>query len=105
MPDEIEKTIVHQIYVDDLLISSPSEEEAVRVVEEAMDRFKRYQLKFCKVSSNMQTIQDRYPYVAGESETQDLAPLENQPSDKENTGRSLGLQWNKRTDEFRVKTE
>jgi hypothetical protein len=103
-PDDAERILSQQIYVDDLLISRPNPEDATRLIEEAIARFKRYQLKFCKVSSNVPAIQQRYPSQVKLPEIKSLSPSQDQNSDP-NKGHSLGLQWNMRTDRFSIKTE
>jgi len=103
-PDETERVLSQQIYVDDLLASRPTQEETEQLLEEAITRFQRYQLEFCKIASNVPRIQDKYPNSMKGAQMKNLSPIEAQTSDPEK-GRSLGLQWNMKTDRFSVKTE
>ncbi len=103
-PDEIEKVLSQQIYVDDLIASRPSLKEAVQLIDEAIGRFRRYQLEFCKVSSNSAMIRREYPNQAKISPIKSLAPVEQAPSDP-TKGQSLGLQWDMEKDMFSIKTE
>jgi len=103
-PDEMERVLAHQIYVDDLLASCPTPEAAEDLIEEAIARFGRYRLKFCKVASNVPSIQERYPSTTKIPDIMSLAPLDTKGSDLY-TGKSLGLQWDRRDDKFSIKVE
>ena len=52
LPDETEKMLARNFYVDDLLISQPTEEQALETIKEGIRRLKRYYLNLSKVQSN-----------------------------------------------------
>ena len=56
IPDEIEKTLSQQFYVDDFLASEPTQQAALDLINEGIARFKRYDLKLCKVQCNAETV-------------------------------------------------
>ena len=57
--DPFEKILANGFYVDDLLASQPTEEDALRLIQTAISRLARYDLKLCKVNSQRQTCQKR----------------------------------------------
>ena len=60
-PDEVEKILTRNFYVDDLLASAPTEESALHLIQEGIARLKRYDLNLCKVQSNAPLITQNYP--------------------------------------------
>ena len=48
-PDEVEKSLTKQFYVDDY-VAAATEQQALDMVEEAIRRFQRYSMKLCKVT-------------------------------------------------------
>ena len=48
-------------YVDDLLTSQPTEEDALNPKQTAIYRLGRYDLNLCKVQSNAQLVRNAYP--------------------------------------------
>ena len=59
--DSIEKALATGFYVDDLLTSQPTENDALTLIQTAISRMKRYDLNLCKVQSNAQTVRNTYP--------------------------------------------
>ena len=104
IPDNYENTLAQQFYVDDFLASAPTPEAALRLIDEGISRFKRYDLKLCKVQSNSGVIRKAYPSKDKMKTKVDLAPCDPLTSEPAN-GKSLGLQWDIERDEFSIKTE
>ena len=59
--EPLEKILAGGFYVDDLLTSQPTEEDALNLIKTAIYRLGRYDLKLCKVQSNAQLIRQAYP--------------------------------------------
>ena len=92
-PDKVEIILVQQFYVDDFLASLPTQEEALAVINEGIDRLARYNLKLCKIQSNCPIIQQAHPNAEKLPSILSLSPrdpITNAPTDET----SLGLQWN-----------
>lgn len=53
IPDEVEKVLENSFYVDDFLTSQPTPERALVLIKKRIARFQRYDLKLCKVQSNL----------------------------------------------------
>ena len=104
IPDDYERTLAQQFYVDDFLASAPTPEAALSLIDEGISRFRRYDLKLCKVQSNSDVIRKAYPSKDKIQTKVDLAPCDPLTSEPAN-GKSLGLQWDIIKDEFSIKTE
>ena len=104
IPDDTEKTLSQQFYVDDFLASEPTQQAALELINEGIARFKRYDLKLCKVQSNAETVRRAYPSSNPIPTTVNLAPIDPSCTDPSD-GASLGLQWDLKDDIFHIKTE
>ena len=96
--DPMEKLLAEGFYVDDLLASQPTEEDALRLIETAISRLQRYDLNLCKVQSNAKLVRKAYPPKEALPEV--LNFIENDPV---NNTTSLGLQWHIAHDTFSIK--
>ena len=104
IPDDIERTLSQQFYVDDLLASAKTPEAALNLISEGIRRLDRYELKLLKVQSNSAVIRDAYPTSTPLPTTRNLTPMDNS-SPNPSMGQSLGLQWDTQQDEFMIKME
>ena len=103
-PDSVEKVLSKQFYVDDLMASAATPEEAKNLLQEGITRLARYELKLCKIQSNCAEIRDFFPAAESLPAIVDLSPAD--PSNATpQMGHSLGLQWDTVDDLFRVKME
>ena len=84
--------------MDDLLASQPTEEDALRLIDTAIARLQRYDLKLCKVQSNARLVRKAYPPKEALPEV--LNFIENDPVNKTT---SLRLQWHIAQDTFSIK--
>ena len=101
--DPIEKILTEGFYVDDLLASQPTEEDALHLIETAISRMKRYDLNLCKVISNAQLVRQAYPPKEPLPEVMNFQ--RDNPNDPTEESTSLGLQWHIKQDTFSIKTE
>ena len=101
--EPLEKILAGGFYVDDLLTSQPTEEDALNLIKTAIYRLGRYDLKLCKVQSNAQLIRQAYPTEDKTPEIMTLKDWNAINPDQEST--SLGLQWHIDKDTFSIKTE
>ena len=101
--DPIEKTLAEGFYVDDLLTSQPTEEDALRLIKTAISRLKRYDLNLCKVITNSQLVRQSYPPKDPLPEVISYQQLN--PTDPTEDSTSLGLQWHIKQDTFSIKME
>ena len=95
----MEKLLAEGFYVDDLLASQPTEEDALRLIDTAISRLRRYDLNLCKVHSNATLVRKAYPPKEVMPEVLNLK--ESNPIDE---ATSLGLQWHIAKDTFSIKT-
>ena len=56
IPDDVERALSEQFYVDDFCASAPTDEEALNLLNEGISRLQRYDLNLCKVQSNSELI-------------------------------------------------
>ena len=85
-----EKTLAEGFYVDDLLTSQPTEEDALHLIQTAISRMQRYDLNLCKVHSNAQLVSQAYPPDEPPPDTINLK--ERDPTLNEEQTTSLGMQ-------------
>ena len=95
----MEKLLAEGFYVDDLLASQPTEEDALRLIETAISRLQRYDLNLCKVQSNAKLVRKAYPPKEALPDVLSLSGY-----DPANEATSLGLQWHVARDTFSIKT-
>ena len=99
----MEKTLAEGFYVDDLLTSQPTEEDALHLITTAISRLKRYDLLLCKVQSNADLVRQTYPTEEPLPEV--ISLKEDNPYTPTEESTSLGLQWHIQHDTFSIKTE
>ncbi|XP_071051317.1 uncharacterized protein [Onthophagus taurus] len=88
------KALKHNIYVDDIVVSSPTIEEALNLQEELIALLKKGKFELRKWASNCPEILN----LVSESDVQQPISLD---YDEINYIKVLGLQWDPCTDEFR----
>ena len=49
VPDKVERSLTKEFYVDDYVAAADTEQEALEMITEGIRRFKRYDMKLCKV--------------------------------------------------------
>ncbi|XP_041424892.1 uncharacterized protein LOC121395423 [Xenopus laevis] len=93
---DVKQFILRNFYVDDGLISVPTEAEAISLLQRARDMLAESNLKLHKVASNRSAVMEAFPADDRAKELKDLVlgvdPLPLQ--------RSLGVSWNLQTDSF-----
>ena len=102
--DDLENTLANNFYVDDFMNSQPTEESALEIINEGIRRFKRYELKLCKVRSNSPLVRNNYPPPESSSDIKEVNPNSVYPEETEKTS-TLGLQWHIQEDKFTIKME
>lgn len=85
-----------EFYVDDALKSFPTEEEAVRVLQQAQEMLAVSNLRHHKIASNRAGVLDAFP---AEDRAKDIQNLDLSVDDLPDQ-RSLGVIWNIMTDSF-----
>ena len=103
-PDDIEKMLSRHFYVDDLLNSHPTPQEALYSIREGISRLQRYDLKLCKVQSNADLVRKAFPSKELLPNLMELKPADNTDSEQDQSS-SLGLQWNIKEDIFGIKMQ
>ena len=101
--DPKEKLLANGFYVDDLLASTPTEKEALLLIQTAISRLGRYDLNLCKVQSNATLVRQEYPPREPLPEVVSLK--EDTPYNPADESTSLGLQWHIKQDTFSIKIE
>ena len=84
--------------MDDLLVSQPTEEDALRLIQTAISRLGRHDLNLYKVQSNAKMEREAYPLKEVLPEI--LKLKEGNPADEAS---SLGFQWHIAHDTFSIK--
>ena len=73
-PDEIERSLVYNFYVEHFLVSEESPKAALRLIQEGISRFFRYDLKLCKVQSRSEEIREAFPTGRPHTKSMTLIP-------------------------------
>ena len=104
-PDEVERSLANNFYVDDFLASESTPQKALRLIQEGVRRFKRYSLKLCKVQSNEPTIRDAFPSDEPRPRIMSLSPGDPTGETLSKGHSSLGLQWDIEQDTLQIKIQ
>ena len=91
-PDEIEKVLDCNFYVDDFLGSAPTEEALLNLTQGGIPRLQRKDMKLCKVQSNSPLVTSHYLPEESLSNTIAFQAPDNSPTEIPST--SLGEGWN-----------
>ena len=91
---EVEKSISNDFYVDDMLKSVATEDEAIKIAKEIKDALSEGGFKLTKWISNSERVIQSIPYEERAKEMKSLDP------ESETMHRALGVHWFVETDQL-----